>query len=512
MTQAGTLYAKSADGALQRLQETAQASQILFLPTTGETVSTDDNAVVLPLPVFIRQLGGRGNVNVDTLGFSPTSNSGGSAGGTPVDDVYNPLSTNPQSGIAVASAIASAVGNTTASGNNLHVPGDLAVDGAIDASGGVVLPGGFSVAGMAVTPMQVIVDRVQAWICCSSSGMRDDMTGSMAAAFNASLSASSGTSIVTKRWISLAITGGVDGAIRVVGRKMRANAFSTDIIRSNDVSNRAIYACRCDMSQSEDCAVIVGTEEDGATAQAAFQASPVHWWPSDHTIYGSDKVAGDLVPGGCNLTVYGTVYLGTSRALLRVGLGSAGLRWFMIPDNPRLGMLFSRYCCFVLVNGRGICCGNATSEKSSQTFVMVGRHQDATTHAPGAYWSYLCEPVPSRLLPDGNDPLEPLGREVMNGEAYAAPMVVASNSTIPAAGGNVSLTVTPAIATPVYVANDTQGGNDVWCTQDVDALPATGGAVTLTLAANETGEPRELWVFVGHEYGECAVVTLLQEA
>ena len=67
----------------------------------------------------------------------------------------------------------------------------------------------------------------------------------------------------------------------------------------------------------------------------------------------------------------------------------------------------------------------------------------------------------------------------------------------------------------MYVINDTMCGHDpsaVWCSQSTEQIPAGGGEVTLTLAANTTGQLRQVWAFVGHHYAQSAVIKINQLA
>lgn len=93
------------------------------------------------------------------------------------------------------------------------------------------------------------------------------------------------------------------------------------------------------------------------------------------------------------------------------------------------------------------------------------------------------------------------------------PEVTASALEVGAEGGEVTLTVSSTLAEAVYAINDTMCGHDpaaVWCSQSAEQIPAGGGQITLTLAPNTTGQPRQVWVFVGHHYAQTAVVEINQ--
>ena len=86
---------------------------------------------------------------------------------------------------------------------------------------------------------------------------------------------------------------------------------------------------------------------------------------------------------------------------------------------------------------------------------------------------------------------------------------------VPASGGEVTLTASSTLSEAIYVLNDTMCGHDpaaVWCTQSSEEIGSGGGQVVLTLAANTTGQPRQVWAFVGHHYAEAAVVEINQLA
>lgn len=95
------------------------------------------------------------------------------------------------------------------------------------------------------------------------------------------------------------------------------------------------------------------------------------------------------------------------------------------------------------------------------------------------------------------------------------PEVTASAQEVPASGGEVTLTASSTLSEAIYVLNDTMCGHDpaaVWCTQSSEEIGSGGGQVVLTLAANTTGQPRQVWAFVGHHYAEAAVVEINQLA
>ncbi len=114
------------------------------------------------------------------------------------------------------------------------------------------------------------------------------------------------------------------------------------------------------------------------------------------------------------------------------------------------------------------------------------------------------------------NPLDLMRSVVMEGVvAKPLPSITASSVEVPAAGGDVVLTVSSPLSEAVYVLNDTMCGHDpaaVWCTQSAEEMPAGGGQITLTLAANTTGQARQVWAFVGHHYAQAAVVKINQSA
>ncbi|MBS5509592.1 MAG: BACON domain-containing protein [Akkermansia sp.] len=115
-----------------------------------------------------------------------------------------------------------------------------------------------------------------------------------------------------------------------------------------------------------------------------------------------------------------------------------------------------------------------------------------------------------------NDVRSIMGCVVMDGAtAKPVPEVTASALEVSAEGGEVTLTASSALAEAIYVLNDTMCGHApsaVWCSQSAEQIPAGGGQIMLTLAANTTGQPRQVWVFVGHHYAQTAVVEINQLA
>ena len=115
-----------------------------------------------------------------------------------------------------------------------------------------------------------------------------------------------------------------------------------------------------------------------------------------------------------------------------------------------------------------------------------------------------------------NDVRSIMGRVVMDGvTAKPVPAVTASALDVPAAGGEVTLTVSSTLSEAVYILNDTMCGHDpaaVWCTQSSEQTPAGGGQITLTVAPNTTGQPRQVWAFAGHHYAQASVVKINQLA
>ena len=124
--------------------------------------------------------------------------------------------------------------------------------------------------------------------------------------------------------------------------------------------------------------------------------------------------------------------------------------------------------------------------------------------------------VDNRNKLGGKSAIEILGQVVMSGVTpKPIPVVEASMLDVPAAGGDVILTVSSALAEDIYVLNDTMCGHDpaaVWCRQSTEQVPGGSGEVTLTLAANATGEGREVWAFISHHYGQASVVKINQAA
>ncbi|MFR4416904.1 MAG: hypothetical protein ACLT8E_05710 [Akkermansia sp.] len=92
------------------------------------------------------------------------------------------------------------------------------------------------------------------------------------------------------------------------------------------------------------------------------------------------------------------------------------------------------------------------------------------------------------------------------------PEVTASALEVGAEGDEVTLTVSSTLAEAVYAINDTMCG--MTCRRMVRPIRGADTSRrrpnTLTLAPNTTGQPRQVWVLVGHHYAQTAVVEINQ--
>lgn len=270
-------------------------------------------------------------------------------------------------------------------------------------------------------------------------------------------------------------------------------------------------------------------------------AHPIHWCNYDHAGAGQDyrfpllnavnNYNGyDMTPAW-QATLYGKSYLGSSASCLIRGTdygrgnGEARYVWALVPDATYLAVAMApRHAADhpyvenrweLFVDGQYVMpmtarfCGGGHTAVLSAT---VKAHEVASAQEAGLRMAGMR--VNTGSLPGSTAAREILGRVVMDGVTVnPVPEVAASALEVGAEGGEVTLTVSSTLAEAVYVINDTMRGHDpaaVWCSQSTEQIPAGGGQVVLTLAANTTGQPRQVWVFVGHHYAQTAVVEINQ--
>ena len=270
-------------------------------------------------------------------------------------------------------------------------------------------------------------------------------------------------------------------------------------------------------------------------------AHPIHWCNYDHAGTGQDyrfpllnsvnNYNGyDMTPAW-QATLYGKSYLGSSASCLIRGTdygrgnGEARYVWALVPNATYLAVAMApRHAADhpyvenrweLFVDGQYVMpmtarfCGGGHTAVLSAT---VKAHEVASAQETGLRMAGMR--VNTGSLPGSTAARDILGKVVMDGVAIKpVPEVTASALEVGAEGGEVTLTVSSTLAEAVYAINDTMCGHDpaaVWCSQSAEQIPAGGGQITLTLAPNTTGQPRQVWVFVGHHYAQTAVVEINQ--
>lgn len=233
------------------------------------------------------------------------------------------------------------------------------------------------------------------------------------------------------------------------------------------------------------------------------------------------------------ITTYGKEYLGSSSSCLVRGThyGAPADQieyvWALVPSLSRIAVTMAprssqdyrdtmnRWELWINGNyvmpmtaefyGLGHTCAISTAVKA---------HEVTATRQLGLRMSGMR--VDNRNKLGGKSAIEILSQVVMSGVTpKPIPVVEASTLDVPAAGGDVILTVSSVLAEDIYILNDTMCGHDpaaVWCLQSTEQVPGGSGEVTLTLAANATGEAREVWTFISHHYGQASVVKISQTA
>ena len=300
---------------------------------------------------------------------------------------------------------------------------------------------------------------------------------------------------------------------------------------------------------SDKISLMIGSTSQGyssATNPAApCYSHPIHW--ADYHLDGADyrypllnavngRTGRDMTPAW-QMTIYPKGYLGSSTSCLVRGTdygrdaGDQQYVWALAPQPvyndiyvyvamaPRQPAdhknVTNRWSLFIggkyVMPMTSLFCG--TGHTAALT-VKAKSHEVSSTYKVGLRMGGMRIDAAPEL--GATNVLPIMERVVMDGAtAKPVPAVEPSSLEAPAEGGNITLTVSSTLAEAMYVINDTMCGHDpaaVWCTQSTEQIPSSGGQVTLTLAANTTGAAREVWAFVGHHYGQAAVVKIIQSA
>lgn len=332
------------------------------------------------------------------------------------------------------------------------------------------------------------------------------------------------------------------GGVSVIGKSTGSWKFANYM--GNNRNNEYAAACVWRILGSDKVSVLLGSTAQGyATTTnplASCYAHPVHWvdyawdnanyrYPQNNTVNGAR--GGDNVPA-YQITTYPMGYLGSNKSALIRGTFYGPLKidshyvWAlapaftyvsaaMTPPNPDDQEIYNRWALFVdkqyVMDMASSFWGAGNTACLTTKFKA---HEVSGTYQAGLRMGGIrIDNAPSLGITNSWGLMKDT---VMEGVTpKPVPEVTASAQEVPASGGEVTLTASSSLSEAIYVLNDTMCGHDpaaVWCTQSSEEIGSGGGQVVLTLAANTTGQPRQVWAFVGHHYAEAAVVEINQLA
>ena len=332
------------------------------------------------------------------------------------------------------------------------------------------------------------------------------------------------------------------GGVSVIGKSTGAWKFANYM--GNNRNNEYAAACAWRILGSDKVSVLLGSTVQGyattADPLASCYSHPVHWvdyawdnanyrYPQNNTVNGAR--GGDNVPA-YQITTYPMGYLGSNKSALIRGTFYGPLKvdshyvWAlapaftyvsaaMTPPNPDDQEIYNRWALFVdkqyVMDMASSFWGAGNTACLTTKFKA---HEVSGTYQAGLRMGGIrIDNAPSLGITNSWVLMKDT---VMEGVTpKPVPEVTASAQEVPASGGEVTLTVSSTLSEAIYVLNDTMCGHDpaaVWCTQSSEEIGSGGGQVVLTLAANTTGQPRQVWAFVGHHYAEAAVVEINQLA
>jgi len=301
------------------------------------------------------------------------------------------------------------------------------------------------------------------------------------------------------------------------------------------------------IDNADAASVCLGTTGQGYSFEtnktSQCYAHPVHWNNSSSALWtdyrlpyyhsANSSSAKDPCPG-FQVTIYGKNYLGSQSSCLVRGTDygreaeNTQYIWALVPKVANLVVamaprdaendhtyVMNRWELFV--NGSYVMpmtagfCGTGHTACVQET---VKAHEVSSAVRVGLRMQGVL--VNQGRLPGSETALNQLGAVIQDDvTARPVPVVEASALEVDAGGGEVALSISSPLNEAVYVLNDTMCGHDstaVWCSQSAESTEAGGGEVVLTLAANESGEARQVWAFVGHHYAQAAVIKINQSA
>lgn len=332
------------------------------------------------------------------------------------------------------------------------------------------------------------------------------------------------------------------GGVSVIGKSTGSWKFANYM--GNNRNNEYAAACAWRILGSDKVSVLLGSTAQGYATTvdplASCYSHPVHWvdyawdnanyrYPQNNTVNGAR--GGDNVPA-YQITTYPMGYLGSNKSALIRGTFYGPLKvdshyvWAlapaftyvsaaMTPPNPDDQEIYNRWALFVdkqyVMDMASSFWGAGNTACLTTKFKA---HEVSGTYQAGLRMGGMrIDNAPSLGITNSWVLMKDT---VMEGVTpKPVPEVTASAQEVPASGGEVTLTASSTLSEAIYVLNDTMCGHDpaaVWCTQSSEEIGSGGGQVVLTLAANTTGQPRQVWAFVGHHYAEAAVVEINQLA
>lgn len=332
------------------------------------------------------------------------------------------------------------------------------------------------------------------------------------------------------------------GGVSVIGKSTGSWKFANYM--GNNRDNEYAAACAWRILGSDKVSVLLGSTAQGYATTvdplASCYSHPVHWvdyawdnanyrYPQNNTVNGAR--GGDNVPA-YQITTYPMGYLGSNKSALIRGTFYGPLKvdshyvWAlapaftyvsaaMTPPNPDDQEIYNRWALFVdkqyVMDMASSFWGAGNTACLTTKFKA---HEVSGTYQAGLRMGGMrIDNAPSLGITNSWVLMKDT---VMEGVTpKPVPEVTASAQEVPASGGEVTLTASSTLSEAIYVLNDTMCGHDpaaVWCTQSSEEIGSGGGQVVLTLAANTTGQPRQVWAFVGHHYAEAAVVEINQLA
>lgn len=441
-----------------------------------------------------------------------------------------------------------ASGNMTLAGNITAAGGTFA--GAVNANGGVRVPAP-DTASNALSMDAILRElarmdwvRLRGGYECVFSGPIEYLTRMMSLNQKHSGYASLSEAVLNNclyRVVQLAPSSGVSFLGLVSAPWKMGGLLGT----SKDTSRAGAVGWLIDNADA--ASVCLGTTGQGYSFEtnktSQCYAHPVHWnnsssalWtdyrlPYYHSVNSSS--AKDPCPG-FQVTIYGKNYLGSQSSCLVRGTDygreaeNTQYIWALVPKVANLvvamaprdaendhAYVMNRWELFV--NGSYVMpmtagfCGTGHTACVQET---VKTHEVSSAVRVGLRMQGVL--VNQGRLPGSETALNQLGAVIRDDvTARPVPVVEASALEVDAGGGEVALSISSPLNEAIYVLNDTMCGHDstaVWCSQSAESTEAGGGEVVLTLAANESGEARQVWAFVGHHYAQAAVIKINQLA